>query len=315
MRTGSTFVRSGSNVYAVGGLDDKARLVNVVESLDLTTGAFTTLATWPTPRYTEIAVDAGGRICFGYGTINLDELVDVIDCYDTEKNTWSTLPPLPVNLDATVQSMTSHGRDIYVFGAEDAMKSPQGVYVHEDGQGAWKELSPIPDVCLLNYPVTVGDKIYLFDCGVNTDQKLLLAYDIPTATWSTLAPPPPGNIDLVSRERPEVHANGFVFINRLTKEVWHYDIAANQWSKSPTLPIAVANSATALVDNKLFVRVLQVAAGVGTGAIHVYDLATQTWSIGLDLPEEKGLILHAEVVGSEIHYLGEQSTLAPSIGF
>ncbi|MBK9262123.1 MAG: hypothetical protein IPM54_20255 [Polyangiaceae bacterium] len=316
VRSGPIHRRIGSTVYRIGGLDELAGVVDAAESLDLTTGAFKTLRAWPTPRFTEIVDVAGDRICIGYGTLNLDvvNLIEVIDCYDTVADTWSTIPSFPVKLVAVQRPLATHGRDIYVFGAEDAMKNPKAAYVYEDAKGAWTELPSMPEQCWLNHPMIIGDKIYLFDCGSNNKQYLLLAYDIVGATWSTLTAPPPGDIKLPLRDKPHVHGNGFVFYNSFTNEVWHYDITMDQWSKGPALSADVDGAATAIVDNQLYVRIVHVRSGTTTGAIHAYDIEKQTWSLILDVPYQTGLTFDAEAVGSEIHYVGDHSALAPSIG-
>lgn len=315
-RMNQCFERSGSMLYMMGGTDSLLRQLDTVESLDLTTGAFTTGAPWPTPRFTVISVDAAGRVCMGYGTLNFNVVdpIEVIDCYDTQTNTWSTLPPLPGKLNAGAHPLASHGGDIYAFGVADDMGLTKAVFVHEDAKGAWRQLPPMPEFCQLDHPLTIGDKVYLFDCGVDKNQKMLLAYDVVAETWSTLAPPPAGDVFVSYGERPHAYKNGFVFRQQNTHEVWRYDITADQWSKGPPMPVDTARATSAIVDTKLYVRVLGTKSGPATGSIHAYDIETQTWSIALDLPANKGNGFHAEAVGSEIHYIGEYSELAPSIG-
>jgi len=157
--------------------------------------------------------------------------------------------------------------------------------------GTWVSLAPISEAREGYGAAIVNDKIYYIG-GFNGsfDRATVFIYDIATNTWSTGA-----NLPSPSRAEFGAVTNGthiFVVggraIGLALNIVDVYDPSTDTWTRVSSMPISLATEYCVIYFNgKIYV------AGGRTGAspsinpvktLLIYDIATDTWSYGADLP-------------------------------
>lgn len=212
--------------------------------------------------------------------------MDRLERYNPVGDQWEALAIMP---GARHHNMSSaHGGQLYVFGGSD---SPFGfsptntVWRYDPGEDTWSVLDPMPEARMSGAAVTLGDKIYLV--GDARAGASLLEFSPSSGEWRTL---PHGR-------HPRDHSNTVVFDGELwvlggrgsagevaATEI--FDPASETWREGPTLNIARAGFAAAVVQDKIMVAGGEVFAG-GTrtlASVEIYDPDIGTWERGVNLP-------------------------------
>ena len=212
----------------------------------------------PTPRteVTSALVDAtvfvaGGFLMSGGHT-------DLVEAYDVAADSWSTLQPLPVELDHA--GAASVGGTIYVVGGY--LNFGQGIissatYAYDPVGDTWTTRSPMPLARAAAATVELGGLIYVLG-GVGPQPTVPLVYDPSEDSWMQLAP--------MSAEREHLTAaavGGTIYVaggrwrrqnilqNVATME--SYVPATNSWQLLTPLPTARGGLASAAIAARVHV--------------------------------------------------------------
>jgi N-acetylneuraminic acid mutarotase len=175
-------VQIGSILYSVGGASDSYIPLGTLESYDMATDTWTTLAPMNTPRYGH-GVAAEGGLIYAFGSSNMDSSAE---SYHPMSNTWTYIAPMPVpqgyNFGASLNGK------VYSFGGQLSPYSNH-CYEYDPVSNTWTRKADLP--ATRKMAAAVGDpisgKIYVFGGvvgGVNPSASVI-AYDPITDTWTS----------------------------------------------------------------------------------------------------------------------------------
>lgn len=210
---------------------------------------------------------------------------------------WSAAPgfvsaaPLAGNVSALTSggtardshSLTAIGSALYAIGGYSSaggVALGKTVFKYEITTGVWQQKASLVNPISRHAACAVGNLIYVFggspDGGSNVIGDLQ-KYDPETDKWSTLQAGPP------ARQYPWIaYKDGYIYVGGGyskrggLSDVWRYNIALNSWSQlashaaPPQMGLAVA------IGSKIYVA----PGGQGAAKINIYDIATDTWSLG-----------------------------------
>jgi N-acetylneuraminic acid mutarotase len=256
--------------------------------------------------------------CFSLSTFFLP-LVSAVE------DSWTSLEPMPtarLGLGVAVVG----GRIYAITGSDGAWINCTEEYNPETD--TWTIKSAIPTIRSELATAVYQNKIYVIGgwgtSGVTGTNEV---YDTVSDTWETKASMPTDRTDLVANQ-----VNGKIYVmagKKFTSYSWPvlcnqteiYDPLTDSWTTGAAMPnfngtgpeIASKseNVASAVIDNKIYVIVEQT--------LHIYDIQTNLWSYGTDLPTYiKGIAACAttgtfapkrlHVVGSDAHYVYDPDT-------
>lgn len=127
-------------IYAIGGWNG-ASAVGAVEVFDPSTGHWTRVRSMPVPRGEGITGTPDNTILCVGGTTNGSDILDRMDRYHPERDTWYECPPIPVARLAGAGATES--RKVYVY----AGVGPEGRNTHAAhwfSANVWNQAEPIP---------------------------------------------------------------------------------------------------------------------------------------------------------------------------
>ena len=287
---GNKIVFAGGWIYPGNDVPSSTR----IDIYDITTGTWTT-AELSAGRFGSGVAVIGNKIFFGGGGVQQNNGwgawqysglgSSAVDIYDASTNLWSTAqlssPRCPTGASA--------GNKLIFFGGDDMYPSSR-VDIYDEATNLWTN-TLLSESRHINQAAIAGNKIFLaggssglFGSGGNSISKKIDVFDAASATWS---------IDFLSIERGVmgsisgnnkiywgggaiVSTNGTEF--NVTSSVEIRDLATNTASFSclsePKLGLTALSK-----DNKI------VFYGGSNHKFDIYDLTTDTWSIGvLPLP-------------------------------
>ncbi|WP_375438363.1 malectin domain-containing carbohydrate-binding protein [uncultured Hymenobacter sp.] len=84
-----------------------------------------------------------------------------------------------------------------------------------------------------------------------------------------------------------------------------YDLATDQWTSLPPMPLPTTHTAAALVGPAVWIVGGYVGnwPGIVTDAVQIYDTQANTWRLGPPLPQRRGSGA-AALVGRQLHFFG-----------
>jgi hypothetical protein len=314
-RASPNVMGAGGKIYIVGGFGEDLKIVDNVEAFDPVAGTWSTLSPWATPRFGAGFVTMPDQICASPGTLDvqLTQLSSSWDCYDMASDMWLPLTAPAGKLDSV--SLGTHGGELYLLGGFDlaASTASKRAFKYDKSASAWTELAPLPAPCETLHTIPVGDTLFVLGCRTNKSATEFYAYDVLTDSWTT-PPPPPGTVGLHYPNEPIPYGNGFVFFT--SKEggtVWRYDAATQQWTESGPMPVVAGMFTSALVGDKLFVRLFTEEAAAGqfqaSGKYFAYDLVAGAWSLVKDTAAVPDLYMHGIAEGGSIYYAGDTTEI------
>lgn len=147
--------------------------------------AWTVAAPMPTARTYVTASAVNGTVYVMGGIDKLARTLDVVEAFDTEKNTWAIVAPMPKALHHAAS--VAVGGKIYVFGGMEGLSfSPvNDAFVYDPEKNEWSSIAPIPEPLGGTAAVSDGVTIHLLGgatLGGTTDAHYV--YDLATGTWS-----------------------------------------------------------------------------------------------------------------------------------
>ncbi|WP_178075758.1 Kelch repeat-containing protein [Paenibacillus oralis] len=142
-RAGVTATVYNDKIYVIGGYLDvgtKLQRTSKVEIYDPKLDTWTTAPNMPTARSWAAASTVGNKIYVMGGAKNgndsgtISTALPTIECFDIEKNSWSTLKDMPFSANITSQSI---GDKIYVLGGFNYSSTYGTIYEYDPANETW----------------------------------------------------------------------------------------------------------------------------------------------------------------------------------
>ena len=231
------------------------------------TNTWSTFAPLPVPitHVGSAIVDKTVWLAGGYALFDFQQIVNHVYIYDTETDSWTTGPPLP--LARAGGALARNGRKLHYFSGLENRNDDVGDHWildldEEGGPQTWVPAAPLPTPRNHLSGVAVGGKIYAVGGQQNhdvnpQDTKLMHIYDPSTDTW-TQGPDLPalrshyepgtfvvdGKIILVGGK-----SGTATCINNVTQ----FDTQTNTWQELFTMPNCLLAPASKVIGDELFV--------------------------------------------------------------
>ena len=207
-------------------------------------------------------------------------VLTVIDV-KAEENSWTTLTPM-LTPRASFDAAVVDGK-IYAIGGTSKVTEE-----YDPATNTWTTKAAVPTGRSSLVTVAVQNKIYAIggydDEQVGTPIGKNEMYDPVTDTWATKTEMPTARGQMCANT-----VDGQIYVMGGLEWVGYYKVeesnkteaynpATNTWITKAELPYAVADVSSVVVGDKIYVL---------SSPIQIYDIKTDSWSIGSFLPEEQ----------------------------
>jgi N-acetylneuraminic acid mutarotase len=297
----------GGRLYVIGGAT--STFLDLVEVYDPNTNAWSTEAPMPTPRY-DFGIGVAGGVLYAVGGANdsgggftVLPTVEALSAPCIPAWTTRTSMSTPV----TQASGVVFNEKLYVMdGASNGgITTPE---VYDPMTDTWSFKAPDPVSRSESAAGLINNKIYVaegwLDSNSNTPTTALEIYDPATDSWTSGTPAliaRGGSARAVIGTRLYVAggttSGNFVKFNDL--EI--YDAVTNSWSMGAPLPMAIEYPAGAAINGKFYVvggdHGPTNENNIPSGALFIYDPASNSWSSGASMPTPRSLLAAAVIDG------------------
>jgi N-acetylneuraminic acid mutarotase len=210
--------------------------------------------------------------------------------YDPVADRWQELAPLP---DGRHHLMTvAHDGHVYALGGGQGLSfgAMNNAWRYDPDRDEWTAVAPLPEPRLAGAAVSLGDYIYLVGGTGGTDA--LLRYDPAADAWTALA----------SLQQSREHTAAVVLDGEIValagrwadvgelNSVEIYNPVTDTWRSGPPMSVARGGFGAAVApvgeDGRIYVAGGEVLTGARETltSVEIYDLATEQWTAGPDLP-------------------------------
>jgi len=251
----------GNKAYFAGGRTVAGEPSKEVNTYNFVTGEWTTAELLSQARSNISTVSVGQKIFFigGAVNINLNQLSNAIDVYDTSTDTWSTLTLSQARQEVSIAVV---GNKIIIAGGQprnnlSASSMSKKVDIIDVTTNT---ITTATDLSTPNYHMTnvvIGNKV-IFAGGVTNKAEVL---DVSTGKWQTFTLTTASE-SLFSLKGARLSNKAFFAGGSIddAKTVFIYDAVANTWS-TYTLPGPQLDPAMMAIDNQVII------AGGRTGLV------------------------------------------------
>lgn len=221
------------------------------------------------------AAELGGKIYVAGGMFGgAGTRLDRVQRFDPDRETWTTLPRLPVPVRAAAGATL--GDQFLVIGGTTPAGGGRQVFSFDPDLGRWKRYAPLPRPLYNHAAVSVGDRVYAlggYDTQGGELRDVYVTSRRAPARWVRVQPLP-----------RKVHAFGAVNFNgdlwviggrrgeRQLREVWIFDRASLEWREGPSLPKPMELLGASVVGDEIH--------AVWERTYQVYDASEARWRDG-----------------------------------
>jgi len=198
----------GGFLYVIGGKITFGPVLNNLERYDPVTNTWATLAPMPTARagaagaVVDNAIYVIGGRTVSTGGPCIGGAISVVERYDIDTNTWSTVASLPSpRMDLAA---VAHGGKIFVFGGcSIASLETSEVDMYDPQTDSWTLRAPMPTARASLVAGISGDNVYAIGGEIGgVAQSVNQVYKIASDSWSAAASMP------TPRAEAGVHSHG-----------------------------------------------------------------------------------------------------------
>ena len=191
--------------------------------------------------------------------------VAAVDCFDTEKETWQQLAPLPVGV--TGPYIAHIDDKIYCIAGTDKKDANQSV-VYDIDRNEWKNLPPLKYRRYACGGHVYQNKIYIVG-GRNVKDPVLYTevFDIETQQWAELPKMTSVRVfyNIVGHAGFIYVFGGIVPMVGMSKVAEKYNIAKGEWTRMKDINIPVSDGAIGVVGE----RVVMAAGLSANGPLNI----------------------------------------------
>jgi hypothetical protein len=153
----------------------------------------------------------------------------------------------------------------------------------------WAAAAVVPIPILDEAAAAMGSNIFTF-CGISNGVPTANCYKFDGTTWTAIAPYPAVAVEFASA----VSDGTFVYImngarsgNIYTTDVFRYDPASDTYTQLASNTVGTWNQTAVFFNGKIYKMGGNNTGGYQT-ALEIYDIATNTWTLGAPLPTAAG---------------------------
>ena len=289
------------------------------------------------------AYEGGGYSFSAGGTIN------EFGKFNPATNTWTPLAPVPDLFNAEASGVYAPNvNKLFVFGGDDPTTGTvvNTTRIYDIATNTWSTGTPMPDVRAFMGSGYFNGKIYLvggYSTG-NVDPSFgqVWEYDPVANTFNTSRMSMPATLGGPGFGIVNGHiyiAGGRNLANTNLNTLYDYDIAANTWTTRANMPSGVNVPGSAVIAGKLWVfgggnpftgpGTMPTSGNKGvrawlrrlfspdtTNALQVYDPATNSWTSGPTLNQQRAFPAGAAVGNTAVAvggYTGSNTTTSVEI--
>lgn len=260
-------VRVGDKLYIFGGFRSQYyEVTGRVDILDLNTHTWTKARPLPGAQ-THFGITTDGRYIYlaggQYGPMLSTRGTAEVWRYDTQTDTWASLPPLPaIRFGGQMQYL--NGRLHFVGGNDSSRvraRSEHWIFDLSKPQKGWYAGATLPMATDHHSSIVVKNNLYVLGGEVEHGTSYLpnagfYRYDADANRWITLPnmPVPTSHVEaatLTDGVRIFIIA-GQTHAQQLTSDVYSFDFKRNRWVQHTSLPTARKAGIAWIMGNKLF---------------------------------------------------------------
>ncbi|MBC8160025.1 MAG: hypothetical protein H7Z42_02310 [Roseiflexaceae bacterium] len=295
-RGGGAAVRVGRSLHFIGGAtrDGNSKTAidrddHMVLALDGST-SWSTAAALPNPRNHLAGVALNNKIYLiggQQGELEGTENQQDVDVYDPATNAWSQVAGLPTPRGHISASTFVMSDRILVIGGSvndgSSGDASRDVSLYDPQENVWLALPPLP--AGRKTPVAGGvDTRIVVATGNEGAPTTTTWVGALHTTWEKAAAAPTA-LGEVAGGRV---GNKLYFVGEGDSATLAYNLSDNTWNSAAQLsqrPLAGNHHAAEVIDGKLY---LFGGLGSGAGKVQIYNPATDTWTLGTDMPFAAG---------------------------
>lgn len=207
---------------------------------------------------------------------------NLLEAYDTNLDTWSTLSPMPTPRSALAAGVIN-GK-LYVaggIGPNMPFQSLTTLEVYDPTADSWTTKAPMPIASQNAAAAIISGKLYIVGGAQgNTVLDELEVYDPATDTWEIKAPMPTATLGAAAGSiNGQLHVVGGTgnFGDISTHQV--FDPVANTWTTAAPMPTAREGQAAGVIEGRFYVAGGN-ASGVPLNVLEAYTPPTQLTTLG-----------------------------------
>jgi N-acetylneuraminic acid mutarotase/pimeloyl-ACP methyl ester carboxylesterase len=257
--SGSVVIDKKIYLFTTYSLGIKGRILEF-DSVNIT---WRTLGEIPTDRH-HYAIGAingkiflAGGVYYDYANGGKGTVLDIVEMYDPNNNTWSTKASIPTVVYGAASAVINNR--LYVIGGYNT----SNVYIYNASTNSWNRGASMPTVRNSPGVTVVNGIIYVIGGGYygrdNGIIPVVEIYNPISNSWSTGKPMPTARFAPVA-----VNANGKIYViggftystaigGQVQDIVEVYDPYANTWTSSAALPTKRSQFSASVINNKIYV--------------------------------------------------------------
>jgi len=275
MFTQGAAASDGTYFYAIGGLQFGTvtgfpQMYQQLRRYDPAGNTWVALATLPVGVSDNAGAFLDGKLySFGGSDAVTGEILNLIQCYDIQANTWTVLSAV-LSSPRMAPAAAALGGAIYVSGGYDGNDFLSGVDRFDPVAGSVEPQAPMPAALLYHTMTAVEPNALYVASGFDAGGPVasMYAYNADSDSWSGL----PAIQDADGLEQPRYGAASFAIQGRVYVTgglfdssdalTWEFNPAANTWARRADMNNARFHHGAAVIGGKGYVY---GGSGVSTG--------------------------------------------------
>lgn len=227
---------------------------------------------------------------FGGADYLKDDIMNVVEVYDPQSDTWNEAPPIPIPIDYTA-AVTYNGKLFLVGGFLEDTTPTDKLLIFDPDTNEWSEGDPLPSPRGALAAEVIDGNIYAIG-GINSTHDPVATnevYSIENNSWTTREPLSKSKHHIASAV---VDGKIYIFGGRLLgngepSEISEsltnmddnsmYDPKSNKWTELESMQIRSGFTASE-IDRQIFVFGGQIPAGA-IDKVERYDPLVNKWFI------------------------------------
>lgn len=243
-------------IYVIGGLDADGATLATVEVYNPASDTWISAPELPEPRHHAATAVWNDRLYVigGYSDIDFTPQASVF-IYDPVASAWTAGPSLPEPRGAHVAASTAG--HIYIVGGMTLQGVSSELLRLDPATNQWQQLPPMPTPREHLAAAMVGNELLVAggrQGGLDTNLDELEIFNIVEQKWrsGSKLPTARGGVSGVASSE-HFFVNGGESLFRTFAAVEGYDFTASVWREFPGLPTPRHGTASAVIDNILYV--------------------------------------------------------------